>query len=119
MIKKYFQILFTMLIVVFVSHSTSAQMGSYNRQQILFLKWGSGDNEIGLKTVKPRGYKLNNGVEYLTPFIFGIDSKENVYILDLFNGRVLVYSVKGEFLKQIETDQNTPNLLVGDDGDVY
>jgi hypothetical protein len=97
-----------------------AQVLTYTKQQLLFLKWGVGDGEIGMKETKvtPSHWHPSD-TDYITPFTFGVDGEENIYILDLLNRRILVYSKKGEFLRKIETDQTTPNMLVGDDGDVY
>jgi hypothetical protein len=107
------------------------------------LKWGNGDKEIGIKKIG--GYaekrvisksKNDNEIKelneqhnvhrekvsktrYQTTFSFGVDSSENIYILDTLNQKVKVFKEGGDLLRTISLDDKPNKMLVGDDGDIY
>jgi hypothetical protein len=90
---------------------TSAQSQpaeGYEKHQILFLKWGAGDHEIGLDALNNSG-----------PTALAIDKNENIYITDPVNKRIQIFSIAGNFIKSVPSDAIVPSLEVDDEGDIF
>ena len=85
----------------------SKPANGYVKKQILFLKWGHGNNEIGLEK------------DHYGPTGFAVDKNENIYITDPWNKRILVFSINGKLIKSVPSDALGPSLEVNDDGDIY
>jgi len=104
-----FSFFLVLLLAVFArsAFSRSNSINGYVKKEILFLKWGSGDYEIGLKAI-------NHG-----PTAMAVDKNENIYITDPWNKRIQVFSIKGKLLKSEPLDAIGPPVDVDDDGDIF
>ena len=104
------QLILSLLISFLISGDSFAQSKpakGYEKKQILFLKWGPGNYEIGLKAI-------NHG-----PTAMAVDKDENIYITDPWNKRIQEFSIDGKFIKSVSSDGIGPPLAVNDDGDIF
>jgi NHL repeat len=96
--------------IFLVGNQVSAQSRpaiGYVKHQILFLRWGSGNYEIGLKAI-------NHG-----PTAMAVDRNENIYIADSENERIQVFSNTGKLIRSVSSDAISPPLEVDDNGDIF
>lgn len=83
---------------------------NYEKKQILFLKWGSGDGDKEIKVL---------GNPFCGPRAMAIDKDENIYIPDPANNRIQKFSIRGDLIKSISTDSSASALHVGENGDIF
>jgi len=88
----------------FSTHFTKVSVGKAESPNYLLLKWGNGENEVGLKGPY-------EGYWYFGPSTFDVDKQGNVYIVDQLNRRIIEVNQNGEVLKSINIDK----LLFGED----
>ena len=100
-------IIFVLLLTFFFdfsSHFTRVSAGKAEPVPYLMLKWGSGENEVGLSGPYENFW-------YFGPATFDVDKEGNIYIVDQLNKRILKINKKGEVLENVNIEQ----LLFGED----
>lgn len=108
------------------SFAGANEQTGYKKEEVLFLKWGSGNNEVGFskKIISEEeikeGHKIPADIQINVPTGFGIDGQENFYIEDPVNNRIQVFSKAGIFLRSIPGENlKVKGMQVGEDGDIY
>jgi sugar lactone lactonase YvrE len=108
-----------LLIVIFCSFVGGAYAETFTNKEVLRVKWGSGDGQIGLFFGGPEP-------SYEFPKDMTIDSKGNIYISDYVNKRIVKYNKNGAFIVNIGTEQSVgrsetyyENLCVDGDDNIY
>jgi len=100
-------IIFVLLLTFFFdfsTHFTRVSAGKAEPVPYLMLKWGSGENEVGLSGPYENFW-------YFGPATFDVDKEGNIYIVDQLNKRILKINKKGEVLENVNIEQ----LLFGED----
>lgn len=87
----------------------------YMKKEVVFMKWGSGENEVGLLM-----NGVGDGVTYcIGPRVMDIDGEENIYVMDGKNRRIKVFSPEGKPLRVIVLGKNEGGILsVDEDGEI-
>jgi len=94
-------VIFVLLLTFFFdfsSHFTRVSAGKAEPVPYLMLKWGSGENEVGLSGPYENFW-------YFGPATFDVDKEGNVYIVDQLNKRILKVNKKGEVLENVNIDK--------------
>jgi hypothetical protein len=81
----------------------------YRSQEVLSTAWGSDSGQFGLL----------EQAEGVGPQSLCVDQGGNIYILDLVNRRVQVFSSQGNFLRQTACGILAHDLRLGQDGQIY
>ncbi|MEM5777505.1 MAG: hypothetical protein QXJ06_03580 [Candidatus Aenigmatarchaeota archaeon] len=101
-----------------------SKLEKYQKKEILFLKWGKGKNEIGLKKVitpKEETYNDKEFIQCYGPSTFYIDEKNNIFIDDGQNKRIFIVDNK-KTIKTIyyyENDFNISDIFINKKGDLF
>jgi hypothetical protein len=91
----------------------------YVGKVVLYAKWGDGPGEVGLHTEKYIDRIGDERIYRGGVSSFNIDNKENIYISDSINNRVLVYNKVGKYLYSFNYNIRGDDICVDKDGCVY
>lgn len=94
-------VIFVLLLTFFFDfsvHFTRVYAGKVEPVPYLMLKWGDGENEVGLSGPYENFW-------YDGPATFDVDKKGNVYIVDQLNKRIIKVNKKGKVLENINIEQ--------------
>jgi len=92
-------LLFIGCMLVMPVHAEEEGKTKYTQKELFKIHWGDEDGKIGREVSE-------GSLE--TPAYFTVDDEGNIYILDYINTRVVVFSPKGEFIKNIKISQKPP-----------
>jgi hypothetical protein len=102
---------------------TSSTPISFTKKEIVFLNWGSGENEV--KLIKNEEPNIYHGIDqggkkytYLWPDDLKLDGNGNLYFSD-WNKRVFIISPDGRSVKTISAEKTGGLLVVDEEGNIY
>jgi hypothetical protein len=100
-----------MLVLVSIALSSAQGWSAevYRSREVLVASWGTGTGQVGLL----------EQAEGVGPQSLCLDSQGNIYILDLVNRRVQVFSPSGEFLDQTACGTLAHDVRLGPGGEIY
>ncbi len=82
---------------------------AYRAQEVLFAPWGGDPGQLGLL----------EQAEGVGPQSLCTDEDGNIYILDLVNRRVQIFSPQGQYIRQTACGILAHDLRLGPDGEMY
>jgi len=94
-------VIFVLLLTFFFdfsTHFTRVSAGKAEPVPYLMLKWGNGENEVGLSGPYEDFW-------YDGPATFDVDKEGNVYIVDQYNKRILKVNRRGEVLESVSIEK--------------
>jgi hypothetical protein len=95
--------------VILLAAAGTQALETYRSQEVLSTPWGRGSGQLGLL----------EQAEGVGPQSLCVDAAGNIYILDLVNRRVQVFSSGGEFIRQTACGILAHDLLLGPSGEMY
>jgi hypothetical protein len=121
--KKKLLMWVTVVLMVFTAMNGVAQVtqsknmaSGYVKRQLLFLPWGKGENQVGLKEeqIDMSGSARGGGLEVVRhgPSRIEIDKNDDIYIFDDYNNRVLKYDMAGRPLPNIPFTKETKESIL-------
>lgn len=91
--------------------------GGYTRNEILFMKWGEGENEAGLKEDDVENEYGENGISRVTPTGIKIDGNGNIYFEDIVNWKAVKYNPENKVIEKFESNEGFLKILVDKEQD--
>jgi len=94
---------------ILLSAAGTRALETYRFHEVLNAPWGRDQGQLGLL----------EQAEGVGPQSLCLDQAENIYILDLVNRRVQVFSTRGEFIRQTACGILAHDLRLGPGGEMY
>ena len=95
--------------VILLSAAGTQALEVYRSREVLSASWGRDPGQLGLL----------EQAEGVGPQSLCVDPAGNIYILDLVNRRVQVFSPQGEFIRQTACGILAHDLRLGPGGEMY
>lgn len=98
--KKIFSLYLIMIIIGLMSVFAKE---NYKKKEILFIPWGTGNNNIGLTSYKVENSRtMQEEIMKGGPSKFEVDSKGNIYVDDTVKERIIKFDNAGKYVSEIK-----------------